>query len=375
MYADDLEEQSIRFEDLYLDPNNPRFYTEKSPKDVPDKKITEERIQARTEVNIRRHGIEELYSNILRNGFLPLDRIVVRPIDGFEDKYVVVEGNRRLAALRVLRTRIADAEVAEEGLSDEYLEKLRASTDELLVLVYRGDIGHDISWLLQGVRHISGIRPWQPAQRARLVADQIDGRHLGFAEAGQKFGLTAQAVGRLYRSYKALEQMRQDDEFQKKAKNDYFSLFEEAYRNRPVREWLDWSDDKREYQNTDNLRQFYSWITPDEEHEDKRRLNDVKQIKKLGQLLTGQHQKLLGQFDDHEVTIDRAQEIAQEEPEDFDWKNAIKRAARYIAEIPQNAIAQNSEDVLQELMGLEQSVGKLKKMAQAISGMSDEAKG
>ena len=369
MYADDLEEHSIRFEDLYLDPNNPRFYTEKSPKDVPDKKIIEGPIQARAEHNIRGHGIEELYNNILRNGFLPLDRIVVRPIDGVQDKYVVVEGNRRLAALRMLRTRIVEAEVAEEGVSDEYLEKLLASTNEVFVLVYRGDIGHDISWLLQGVRHISGIRPWQPAQRARLVADQIDGQRLGFSEAGQKFGLSAQAVGRLYRSYKALEQMRQDDEFQKKARNDYFSLFEEAYRNKSVREWLDWSDDSREYKNTDNLRQFYSWITPDEENEGNRRLNDVKQIKKLGQLLTGQHQKLLGQFDDHEITVDRALEIAQEEPEDFDWKSAIKRAARYIAEIPQNAIAQNSEDVLQELEELESSMRKLKAMARAVSDM------
>lgn len=371
MYADDLEEKSIQFDDIYLDPNNPRFYTEKTLNDVPDKKIIETRVQTRAENNIYSHGIEELYNNILRNGFLPLDRIVVRPIDGVAGKYVVVEGNRRLAALRLLRSRIADAEVAEDGMTDKDLERLQASTDDLLVLVYRGDIGHDISWLLQGVRHISGIRPWQPAQRARLVADQVDGQNLGFSEAGQKFGLSAQAVGRLYRSYKALEQMRQDDEFQRKARNDYFSLFEEAYRNRHVREWLNWNDNNHKYENLDNLQQFYSWITPDEEHEGDRRINDPKQIKDLGTLLVGQHQKLLDRFDDHEISVGRALEIAQEEPEDFDWKSAITRAARYIADIPQDAIAQNAEVLLEEIFRLEQSVSKLKAMAQAVSELKE----
>lgn len=372
MYADDLEEQRIRFEDLYLDPNNPRFYTEKSPKDVPDKKIIEDRIQARAEANILNHGIEELYYNILRNGFLPLDRIVVRPIDETPDKYVVVEGNRRLAALKMLRTRITEAEVAEEDITNEYLEELLASTNELLVLVYRGNIGHDISWLLQGVRHISGIRSWQPAQRARLVVDQIDDQGLRFSEAGQKFGLSAQAVGKLYRSYKALEQMREDDEFQKKARNDYFSLFEEAYRHRPVRDWLDWSDSEHKYRNTDNLRQFYSWISPDEEHEEnERRIKDVKHIRDLGKLLTGQHQSLLDRFDNHEIRIESASDLTQKEPEDYDWKDAIKRAARYIADIPQHAIGENGEDILQELAVLEQSIGKLKKMARAVSDVGE----
>ena len=70
------------------------------------------------------------------------------------------------------------------------------------------------------------------------MAEQIDQHNLRFREAGQKFGLSAQAIGRLYRAYKALEQMRQDDEFQSKARNNYFTLFEEAYRNIDVRNWL-----------------------------------------------------------------------------------------------------------------------------------------
>ncbi|MGY3611697.1 hypothetical protein ACWGRJ_48565, partial [Bradyrhizobium sp. Lot11] len=128
--------------------------------------------------------------------------------------------------------------VAEEGIDDDYLARLQESTNEIEVLVYRGSGGEDISWMLQGIRHISGIRPWEPAQRAKLVAEQIDQEKKTFRAAGQQFGLSPQAVGRLYRTYKALQQMRADEEFGSKARNDYFSLFEEAYRNPTMREWL-----------------------------------------------------------------------------------------------------------------------------------------
>jgi len=166
MYVDQLEEQRISVENLFLDPNNPRFWTERTTKDVPDAKIPDDKVQTTTFSAINQHGVEELRDSILRNGFLPLDRIVVRPIAGHDGKYVVVEGNRRLAALKSLRQQIADDLISEENISADYLENLKESTDVLEVLVYTGTDTADIAWRLQGIRHISGIRDWQPAQRA-----------------------------------------------------------------------------------------------------------------------------------------------------------------------------------------------------------------
>ena len=281
--------------------------------------------KTRVEQEIRRHGIEELQYSILRNGFLPLDRIVVRPLEGAENQYVVVEGNRRLAALKLLRSRIEENVVIEEHISDEYLDNLYEETNQIDVLVYSGTDSDDISWILQGIRHIGGIRNWEPAQRAKLVADQIENGSASFTEAGQKFGLSARAVGRLYRSFKALEQMRQDDEYGKKARNDYFSLFEEAYRNPHVRRWLEWSEDEYRFQNPENLHYFYSWITPDEddEPEERRRIHNPRHVKVLGTLLEGDNRSLMAKVDRHELEIETAEFMAEGVKPVENWRERL----------------------------------------------------
>ena len=195
MYADQLEEATLNIDNIFLDPNNPRFWTERTSKDIRDTRIMRDSVQAAARKNIEGFGIRELRDSILRNGFLSLDRIVVRPIEQAPKKYVIVEGNRRFAALTQLREEIGDGTVNEDGIDQEYLDELYNDTSEIAVLIYRGEDTHDISWLLQGIRHIGGIREWLPAQRARLVVEQIDEHGLKFKSAGQTFGLTAQQVG------------------------------------------------------------------------------------------------------------------------------------------------------------------------------------
>lgn len=99
MYVNDLEVISTEIDNIFLDPNNPRFWEDSSSRIVPDSKIMDDKTQLRAFESMQSFGIDDLYANILRNGFLPLDRIVVREIKCEAGKYVVVEGNRRLTAL------------------------------------------------------------------------------------------------------------------------------------------------------------------------------------------------------------------------------------------------------------------------------------
>lgn len=367
MYIENLTEQIISIDDIYLDPNNPRFWTERTGKDIPDSKVTDDNVQTRTAESIKTHGIAELRDSILRNGFLPLDRIVVRELDGNAGSFVVVEGNRRLAALRLLRKDIEEDIIDEEHIDEDYLRTLKQQTDTLSVLIYNGLEKDDISWLLQGIRHISGIRDWQPAQRARLVSDQIDNKGMKFREAGQQFGLTPHAVGRLYRAYKALEQMREDDEFQSRADNKYFSLFEEAYRNKNVRKWLSWNDDKNKFEDIDNLKQFYEWITPDDEHDNERRIDNPKEIQKLGYLIDGNYKSLLDQVDQHKITIDSAYDSATEREASKNWQHAMTQVGEIIDDIPNSVLRDNTAEFLKELKIIESKLKKQRKMAESLS--------
>lgn len=367
MYIDDLKEVNVQVDDVFLDPNNPRFWSEHSGKETVDKKIVEPKIQDLALERMKKYGIKELRDSILRNGFLPLDRIVVRPITGFEGKYVVVEGNRRLSALKLLRDQIENDLIDEEGIDEDYIERLDENTKTLNVLVYEGSETHDIAWLLQGVRHIGGIRDWQPAQRAKLIADQISGLGLGYKQAGQQFGLTAQAVGRLYRAYKALEQMRSDEEYQDLAKNEYFSLFEETIRRPVLKDWLGWSDSEFLFQNTDNLHQFYSWISPDPDHpETNRRIHDPKQIKHLAALVGANSKNLLAKIDDHELSIDAAFDRLNSTPQSFDWAEALGKAEEILSSIPISTLSEDSEEYISRVSQLITSLEKNIKMAEAV---------
>ena len=375
MFNDELSELTVDLGDVFLDPNNPRFWSEQTRRRTPDRRVSEAVVQNRVEQEIRRHGIEELQYSILRNGFLPLDRIVVRPLEGAENQYVVVEGNRRLAALKLLRSRIEENVVIEEHISDEYLDNLYEETNQIDVLVYSGTDSDDISWILQGIRHIGGIRNWEPAQRAKLVADQIENGSASFTEAGQKFGLSARAVGRLYRSFKALEQMRQDDEYGKKARNDYFSLFEEAYRNPHVRRWLEWSEDEYRFQNPENLHYFYSWITPDEddEPEERRRIHNPRHVKVLGTLLEGDNRSLMAKVDRHELEIETAEFMAEGVKPVENWRERLLSGLDVVKSLPSEVIAEHPSeyhDLLEEMTG---EISKFMSMAKSLMDAENES--
>ena len=369
MYMDQLKVSTVDVECIFLDPNNPRFWTEKNAPIIPDKKITNVKVQSDARSRIDKFGIDELYNSILRNGFLLLDRIVVRPIKDQIGKFVVVEGNRRFRALSKLREDIEAAVIDEDGIDGDYLARMTKETKSIEVLVYEGSEGNDISWMLQGIRHISGITAWEPAQRAKLVADQIDTEKQSFRAAGQTFGLSPQAVGRLYRTYKALEQMRADEEFGSKARNDYFTLFEEAYRNSTTREWLGWDDEKRKFTNTARLKRFYAWITPDEEDTDRRRrIHDPRQMKELAYLLASDQAGLLSEFEEHDITIGDAYARAKAGgPKVKDWRKSVETAYALIADLPQSAMFDETQPFIQELSKLASLIAQRKKAAEGIA--------
>ena len=106
-------------------------------------------------------GIEDLMISIGVNGFFPGEAIVVTP--GKNDKYIVLEGNRRLAALRLLQ---------DPGLADN-IRSVRKAAEEAIhrpqeipahIVTSRDDA---LQYL--GFRHISGVQRWDPMAKARYL--------------------------------------------------------------------------------------------------------------------------------------------------------------------------------------------------------------
>ncbi|ELQ6169872.1 ParB N-terminal domain-containing protein [Cronobacter dublinensis] len=365
MYMDQLSCEKINVDNILLDPNNPRFWTQSNKPLVPECAFCDESRQNKARQEIDKHGIEDLYNSILRNGFLLLDRIVVRPIYDVPGKYVVVEGNRRFRSLTKLRKDIYNKEVVAEDINKKQLEKLFEETQEIEVLVYNGNSSNDISWMFQGIRHISGIRAWDPAQRAKLVAEQIDGERKKLNVVGQQFGLSAIATGRLYRTYKVLSQMRADEEYGSKARNDYFSLFEETLRSNTMKGWLGWSESDKKFNNVDNLHRFYAWISPDEEKDEQRRINDPKQIKCISYLIENEFNSLLDDFESYLISIEDAKSRAMSEDEKpKDWRKIMASARMLLGDLPQSALYEDSDAFLDELNKMKTIIEQRVKMVQ-----------
>jgi hypothetical protein len=154
---------------LVPDPNNPRFTT--SEKDlVPDTKILDKAITGETRRRMCPEegdpfGIDDLCRSIKENGWQAIDSMFVRKLAVTDDRYVVIEGNRRLTAiLKLLGDKTLDKELHESITEIEVLEVLANGQEESAVR-------DQITYLL-GVRHHGSLRRWSAFAQAANIYER-----------------------------------------------------------------------------------------------------------------------------------------------------------------------------------------------------------
>ncbi len=218
-----LQRETIKQTDLLLDPNNPRFFDLENWERVPDNMYHLEPVQnaAFQRLEGTQIGqIDDLRKSIKSNGYIPAEMIIVKPYTYDESKYVIIEGNERLVAIRGIVDNALDPEV----------NILIQSLKQLEVLIYNptGDAKQDQinEMILQGVRHVTGPKEWGAYQKANLIVRLHDDLSQGWPEISQRLGLGPIVTARYYRAFKALRQMMQDEEFGEYAHSKLFSNVE-----------------------------------------------------------------------------------------------------------------------------------------------------
>jgi len=240
-------------EQLALDPKNPRLSGKPSPNGCVD--VLDPRLQETLRrTMIERFDGQQLVESMERVGFLSVDRLVVRSVQS--GTYLVIEGNRRLAAIRTVLGREQRRLIT---LSDEVRESLQRL--EVLQLECAESAGDEATWLLQGARHVSGVKAWGPYQQAALLSQLVERFGVNFSDAGKAVGVGPRRAGHMLRAYRGLLQMSEDGEFSEYAKPDVYSHFEQAWIKKEVRAWLEWDDKVGVYKNRENLHHFYRWIS------------------------------------------------------------------------------------------------------------------
>jgi hypothetical protein len=259
-----IESRRVTPDQLLLDPNNYRFHDLTGYRQVNKTRYAEPGVQDRALQFLRdtpSFDLGALRDSIISNGFVPFEQIVV---EEYEERdgvkyYVVVEGNRRAAALKTI---LKDHSGGALDLKTGVLESIE-NIDVIEILGTEEERG-SYQKTLMAIRHVAGIREWGPYQQARLVVEMYDNEEGAFGPVAQRIGITSREVARRYRASKALEQMEKDEEFGEHADPKLYSFFHEAVSQPKVREWLGFSDETYKAENNDARRIFYELLSPRE---------------------------------------------------------------------------------------------------------------
>lgn len=209
--------------------------------------------------------------------------------------------------------------------------------NELQVLLFDVDPSDHLTQLIiPGLRHVSGIQAWGPYQKA-LTVFKLRESGRSPQEAAQTLGLSTIAGNTLWRSYLALEQMKQDEEFGDFAHPDKYSFFEEAIKNRKVKEWLGWNDEAKGFTKLENLRSFYSWMPRDAagQEEEEVKLPEAKSARELGKII--ENEAAFKRFLSPEGNLTNALAVI-EQPDPSRWKVPVETAISVIETIPHTSI-------------------------------------
>jgi hypothetical protein len=312
-----LKEILISIEDLLLDPNNPRFICNlEQPAKIQDGEI--EKQQENTLKRFSRNpapedpdfdvtNIKDLYDSMLRIGFVGIDRIVVRPIKGSHEKYLVLEGNRRIAAVKSI---LRDYDNSLTPLNHPTLRKDVATNMNLfkkitaMLLETEGlldeQIEHKVAILL-GIRHHGSLLEWEPLPRAfNIYTEYMEEKPAEemFKFANKKAKAVADRlciettiVTKALRTYLAYLQAR--DRFPA-VKDDHFSLIESGVQDRHLKAGyfkIDQDTFELDEQSLTKLNAVCQFETRDSNNPErttnnkKKILQDPKQFNLLGRLV------------------------------------------------------------------------------------------
>ena len=192
---------SVPVELLELDLQNPRLIS------VGDE-TTDVRIIAEL---YRSEDLSELLESIAGNGYLDIEPLIVLK-EG--ERLIVLEGNRRLAAIRLfkepnLATHVSESErvkITVPPFPKEYRSTLAH------VSVYRVASREEARPFI-GFKHINGAAKWESYAKAKFSADWYSGGKVTLSDIASRIGDKHDTVKRMVNAIYVLKQARDDGKF------------------------------------------------------------------------------------------------------------------------------------------------------------------
>jgi hypothetical protein len=186
-----LKIKSLKTDNLHIDFKNPRL----------------------AEFNLRRASIEEVYKllwdemaleeiviSILAHGFFETEPLLVVKED---DEMIVIEGNRRLSAVKIIRDEKIAAEILPERIKEKITLDLRNQLNTLPVIEL---VSREEAWRFIGFKHINGAAKWNSFAKAIYIADVHNKYKIPLDDIAFQVGDTHNTVQKLYQGIMVIEQ-------------------------------------------------------------------------------------------------------------------------------------------------------------------------
>ena len=243
--------QTVSLSNLYLDPNNFRFVDHPDYRLVAAGDVFKADVQRLVQTFVAgksQEHIQDLIDSIKENGWLEIDTILVERRES--GKFLVVEGNRRVATLKHLQRKYQDGTA--------YLGKLDVTLFSKVPVVLHEAADERQQMVMMGLHHISGKRRWPAINRAlamKRLQDQFDGD----AEAARRaLGVTKQDFNRSVRTLSLVDAYK-DSDYGDQFKSEQYTLFREVLGKPAIRKWLGWNGTIATDQ--DNLERLFNWMS------------------------------------------------------------------------------------------------------------------
>jgi hypothetical protein len=273
--------ETLDVEELYLDPLNPRLGRSNTGPDLRQGRILQ---------LMKGWTLDELATSFLESGYWPHEALIVTEEQLYgRRRWVVIEGNRRLATLKYLY------DAANGNASDAKWRELAedlSPNDPLFrcIPVIKVDTRQDVESFL-GFRHVTGIKEWKPAEKAQFIAHLIEDRQMTYEEVRKRIGSKTPTVRQNYISYRLLLQMEGDEDISLEAVEKKFSVLFLALRTEGVRTYLDIDVQAEPDQarrpvprhHLKNLRNFALWLFGDKKRPPI--VRESRQIDDFGRIL------------------------------------------------------------------------------------------
>jgi hypothetical protein len=247
----------VRSDQLVFDPKNPRFFRLRG--DSSDEKVISEMLDD--------EGVQDLMSSIGQQGYFPGEPLLIAPsADGAS--YIVIEGNRRLAAVKLLNGQLLPPRRKSRSVAI-ILDEAKHKPVELPCIKY--DSRDEVLRYL-GYRHITGIKEWDALSKARYLADLKETFYSYLPEDEQlrtiarEIGSRSDAVGKLLSGLTLFDIAEEEKFFRLNNLSPEvvdFSYVTTALSYRNITTWLELPDvisNSVEQVNRENLQELFYWM-------------------------------------------------------------------------------------------------------------------